>query len=152
MEAVKVPGSDQTMAEAIVAKVRHMKTLEGMVDNEENRTFLELSEKEINDMLSELSEDERRQVIEDIEQLGQEHDETVKRLKEQKRIAAKQLKAAINGENVKCFCEKVTSPPWKLYKCYYCGIFFCERCAAEHFGETREEHNERNYKAYMVPR
>ena len=26
------------------------------------------------------------------------------------------------------------------YRCYYCGFYFCERCAAEHFGKTRAEH------------
>lgn len=23
------------------------------------------------------------------------------------------------------------------YRCYYCGIFFCEECAAKHFGGRR---------------
>lgn len=26
------------------------------------------------------------------------------------------------------------------YRCYYCGFYFCEQCAAAHFGASRAEH------------
>ncbi len=26
---------------------------------------------------------------------------------------------------------------WRAYRCYYCGIYFCEGCAAVHFGGER---------------
>lgn len=26
---------------------------------------------------------------------------------------------------------------WRAYRCYYCGIYFCEQCAAVHFGGER---------------
>ena len=26
---------------------------------------------------------------------------------------------------------------WRTYRCYYCGIYFCGRCAAGHFGGER---------------
>ena len=30
---------------------------------------------------------------------------------------------------------------WRTYRCYYCGIYFCERCAAGHFGGERPKLN-----------
>ena len=27
-----------------------------------------------------------------------------------------------------------------MYKCLYCGVWFCEWCAEAHFGKTREEY------------
>ncbi|MCX6896286.1 MAG: hypothetical protein NTZ16_12475 [Verrucomicrobia bacterium] len=30
-------------------------------------------------------------------------------------------------------------PLWKAIKCLYCGFYFCEACAAKHFGKTRKE-------------
>lgn len=34
-------------------------------------------------------------------------------------------------------------PLYAAIKCYYCGQWFCESCAAEHFGESREVYNQR---------
>jgi hypothetical protein len=31
-------------------------------------------------------------------------------------------------------------PLWKAYRCLYCGFYFCEKCAGEHFGKTRQEY------------
>ncbi len=28
----------------------------------------------------------------------------------------------------------------KMYKCLYCGVWFCKLCAEEHFGKTRKEY------------
>ena len=30
------------------------------------------------------------------------------------------------------------------YKCLYCGVYFCEQCAEEHFGKTKAEYREQN--------
>jgi hypothetical protein len=73
-------------------------------------------------------------------------------LKESQKKAREQLSAAYKGCSVKCSCGKVSGPVFKLYRCYYCGVFFCDICAAEHFGKTREEHNREHYQEYMVPR
>lgn len=26
---------------------------------------------------------------------------------------------------------------WRAYRCYYCGLWFCEFCAPQHFGASR---------------
>lgn len=48
--------------------------------------------------------------------------------------------AQIHEGNTWIDCGKCYSayPLWKLYRCYYCGIWFCERCCPEHFGKKRE--------------
>lgn len=67
-------------------------------------------------------------------------------------LSRAQLMAVRKEQDVTCKCGKVTGPVWKLYRCYYCGIFFCDRCAAEHFGQTREEHSREHYPEHMIPR
>lgn len=29
---------------------------------------------------------------------------------------------------------------WDLYRCYYCGQWYCDDCGADHFGQTREDY------------
>lgn len=36
-------------------------------------------------------------------------------------------------------CGKIVSIEY-AFRCYYCGFWFCEACAAVHFGKTRAEH------------
>lgn len=43
------------------------------------------------------------------------------------------------GCSVTCQCGK-KAPMRFMFRCYYCGVFFCFMCAAIHFGKTREEH------------
>lgn len=43
---------------------------------------------------------------------------------------------------VQCPCG-LTAPLRFLYRCLYCGAFFCKKCAEEHFGKTREEYQRR---------
>jgi hypothetical protein len=40
---------------------------------------------------------------------------------------------------VRCFCGKNVLLK-EAYKCYYCEEYFCEDCAAIHFGKTREQY------------
>ncbi len=40
---------------------------------------------------------------------------------------------------VTCGCGHA-APLRFLYRCLYCGLFFCERCAEAHFGKTKEEY------------
>lgn len=42
--------------------------------------------------------------------------------------------------NVQCICRKRV-PLWLAYRCYFCGLILCEKCAKEHFGE-RPRHAE----------
>jgi predicted sulfurtransferase len=32
----------------------------------------------------------------------------------------------------------------RMVRCLYCSIWYCERCAEEHFGETRADYRKRN--------
>lgn len=47
------------------------------------------------------------------------------------------------GESVqKVTCACGTCMPLRFaYKCLYCGQFYCQTCAEEHFGKTREQYN-----------
>jgi hypothetical protein len=87
-----------------------------------------------------------------VRSLEGEEVKTFEELQESKRVSRDQFMAAFKGEPVTCSCRKVTVPSYKLYKCYYCGVFHCDKCAAEHFGQTREEYNEEHYAECMVPR
>lgn len=42
---------------------------------------------------------------------------------------------------VRCPCLKKLELE-HAYKCLYCGIWFCEKCAEQHFGKTKKEHLE----------
>ena len=64
----------------------------------------------------------------------------------------RQLRAARHVEPVPCAgapdgerlggCASV-QPVWKLYRCLYCGLWFCLRCGERHFGETRKARAQR---------
>lgn len=63
-------------------------------------------------------------------------------------IVALQLKEAKQREPgkypyVSCYghIPAKAVPLWAAVRCYYCGQFYCEACAAEHFGKSREEYN-----------
>lgn len=55
----------------------------------------------------------------------------------EKRVqVARQLRVAMRGGAPPCGCGN--KPPWwKLYRCYYCGAWYCEACAPGHFGGKR---------------
>jgi len=59
---------------------------------------------------------------------------------EQLRIAIqRQLKQAMEDPTyVDCATCNTPYPLWKLYRCYFCGLWFCDNCAAYHFGKKRE--------------
>ncbi len=35
-------------------------------------------------------------------------------------------------------CQKITPVEW-LYKCFYCGVWFCHKCAEDHFLSEKKE-------------
>jgi hypothetical protein len=50
---------------------------------------------------------------------------------------ARQIKAARHGNLVECYSSTCAPRPvWELYKCLFCGLFFCKQCAAIHFKEN----------------
>lgn len=49
------------------------------------------------------------------------------------------------GSVIKCGCGK-KQPMRFMYRCYYCGVFFCFTCAADHFGQTRQEYYDQKSK------
>lgn len=64
--------------------------------------------------------------------------ETVYRSPEEARaLFARQWQQAKRG-SVECECERVVQIRF-MYRCLYCGIWFCQQCAEIHFGKTREE-------------
>lgn len=56
--------------------------------------------------------------------------------------AAKQFKQALHEGVVTCECGR-TIPLRFLYKCLYCDLYFCQRCAGHHFGESRKDYQKR---------
>jgi len=56
------------------------------------------------------------------------------------RIIARRQLDQIMAENTWVNCGACSSafPLWKLFRCYYCGIWICENCAPEHFGGKRK--------------
>lgn len=39
---------------------------------------------------------------------------------------------------LQCYCNN-RHPLDQMYRCLYCGVYFCFKCAEEHFGQTVEE-------------
>jgi len=53
--------------------------------------------------------------------------------KQEKRIILlKQTREAMRTNTVTCTCG-VNKKAFQMYKCFYCGLFFCRICAKEHF-------------------
>ena len=65
--------------------------------------------------------------------------ETIDEVTQITKVVRKQLAQIMaNSTWVDCgFCESAY-PLWKLYRCYYCGIWICENCAPRHFGKKRD--------------
>ena len=60
-------------------------------------------------------------------------------------FVAKQFREAMYQEGktvqeVTCGCG-LTMPLRFAYKCLYCGEFYCQSCAEQHFGKTREQYS-----------
>lgn len=41
---------------------------------------------------------------------------------------------------ISCHPHGIRIPCWKLYKCLYCGFYFCETCSEQHFGKSRAQY------------
>jgi len=54
------------------------------------------------------------------------------------RQAMNQFSDASKGNKVECGCGKHLDS-FRMFRCLYCGVYHCQPCAEEHFGQTREE-------------
>lgn len=52
---------------------------------------------------------------------------------------ARQFRQAREGRDIVCGCGKPIQLLW-MYRCFYCGEYYCAQCAPEHFGKTKEEY------------
>ena len=64
----------------------------------------------------------------------------------------RQIKNARAGKDVECPPCGRKLPLWALYRCVYCGTWFCQSCAEKHFGKSRGEYNKAHFKDQMVER
>ena len=53
-------------------------------------------------------------------------------------IYIKQQQSISREDSVECICG-VNKPPIHLFRCLYCGIYYCSQCAEEHFGSSRQD-------------
>lgn len=53
-------------------------------------------------------------------------------------ILRQQYKAAAESAVIICPCGHSRALS-RAYRCLYCGLYFCEKCAERHFGKTRLE-------------
>lgn len=54
-------------------------------------------------------------------------------------MLSQQMKMAYEEDRMMCAeCTCTVDLPL-AYRCYYCGKWYCFDCAADHFGQTREE-------------
>ena len=60
-------------------------------------------------------------------------------IEELRKVILLQLRQAMTDVTwVTCATCGLKAPLWKLYRCYYCGIWICEKCCEKHFGKKRE--------------
>jgi predicted nucleic acid binding AN1-type Zn finger protein len=50
---------------------------------------------------------------------------------------------------IDCACSR-RIPIRFMYKCYYCGEYFCEKCAEVHFGKSRKDYKAEKVKCVPV--
>jgi len=70
------------------------------------------------------------------------NDATPEQLKQKRRWAYEQIKLIKQQEwdeipvqhlKIRCGCNKLLKHIY-MYRCLYCGIWYCKECAEEHFG------------------
>lgn len=59
--------------------------------------------------------------------------EQVKLLHEQEKIAT-----PVMHTKIRCGCRKLIVW-WAMYRCLYCGVWYCKDCAEQHFGAKAPE-------------
>ena len=48
-------------------------------------------------------------------------------------IVARQCREVVTSDKVTCVCGQAVGIHMS-FRCFYCGVWFCHRCAREHFG------------------
>ena len=65
-------------------------------------------------------------------------------MENKREFVTKQLQELIrqdcNNILVSCECDKKI-PIHLAFRCLYCGQYYCQKCAEEHFGKSREDYN-----------
>ncbi len=49
----------------------------------------------------------------------------------------RQLHQVLDRQPVTCACCEKDFEILHVYRCYYCGLYFCGDCAGQHFGKRR---------------
>ena len=60
-------------------------------------------------------------------------------IRQQTRELVKQLGVMKLWPRIPCACCAKSTHLKDAYRCYYCGLYFCTRCAPEHFGGERPD-------------
>lgn len=56
-------------------------------------------------------------------------------------LMEEQLRESKDNAGCAVTCPCGTKAPMRfMFRCYYCGVWYCFKCAAVHFGMTREEY------------
>lgn len=63
-------------------------------------------------------------------------------------LLTSQWRDAVETHRIVCPCGRDRAIEHS-YKCLYCGVWFCESCAEEHFGETRSDYRLRKSKEHV---
>jgi hypothetical protein len=58
-------------------------------------------------------------------------------------LIRRQLDAVTGDSAIECACKRYF-PAARMYRCLYCGVWFCATCAEVHFGQTRAEYREKH--------
>ena len=66
-------------------------------------------------------------------------------------VAAQWKQAKGPQPDVVCGCG-LKLPLRFAYRCLYCGEFYCQSCAEQHFGKTREQYNAEKVVAGDTPK
>lgn len=68
------------------------------------------------------------------------------------RTVHEQVTALSKGKEIECGCGFRSRSPLQLWRCFYCGAFFCWQCAEKHFGATLEEHDKKESEKSLQKR
>lgn len=55
------------------------------------------------------------------------------------RFARRQIDQVLDLKPITCACCEKDHPILHVYRCYFCGLYFCRLCAKEHFGHHSGE-------------
>lgn len=72
--------------------------------------------------------------------MTKEQNETINKITKQQREIYSQ-----KPKTIKVTCECGKRPDIKFaFLCYFCGLYFCQDCASDHFGDSKEKKDARS--------